>query len=810
TGAVVLFRTRRWLRDVWNTENGPIHALLLTEAFAWILFRYLATGKRIAHIPTLFLEVVFVLFFVLLYWSFALFVARLATLLFGADPGATLERVAVSMSTFLLLPILALTPVPPPSAIVLALMVSIFTISQLRSRVSAVILRTLLAWVAIPVLLFVLSYAASGARTQWIDLFHRGESIGPASDYLRGKAPYRDVFVLHGMLEDGLLDAWLMEIFGRRVEVAATRAIVVSALTIPALWCLGVVLFESLPLAAVVALVSFMTYLENQRALLEIVVVALIIAGIRANGRIRIALAGVVASIALFFSLEIGIYSILAGATSLVLLRRNQLLPFLLGAIAGAAPFGLYLAARGTFGDFLTTSFVTVPRIIDATWSIPFPDLASWMQSDLTLPAIAGFILSQRIGYVLNPIVIGIALSYLLARWIRKPVTALDEALIVVALFALVTQRSALGRADFGHQYFSAFLVVPLLIALLVVAARQLAAIWRWGPRGAQALVVAISLVALPALFVSLWIPDLVNARLDSMIGFRIRRALNEPAGEVTRNRIGAVGTEIMRLTPPDAPIFDFSNQPAFYFFAARPNPTRFYQIPIASPLPFQIEAIRDLETAKPRVVLRRSPEGYDRFDGVENDLRAPALAAYLDDHYRFAKKVHGVELWTRVTGRRFELQRYVRAHRLPDSTTRLAREWSIFPAVGSLAGAAGAYWRSNLVIHNPHGESIALRLRYISTRGAFEKRLTIPPSFVAHYPDVVQGLFNASGSRGTLRIEHPVDRKPIMTVKTYDSSRMGRGTIERPLSLREAATAGTARDELTLAGVNGVGGNRL
>ena len=69
--------------------------------------------------------------------------------------------------------------------------------------------------------------------------------------------------------------------------------------------------------------------------------------------------------------------------------------------------------------------------------------------------------------------------------------------------------------------------------------------------------------------------------------------------------RVGSVGFHVAELTPEGAPIFDFSNQPAFYFFFDRPNPTRFYQIPIMSPPEFQREAIADLERAKPPLVIR-------------------------------------------------------------------------------------------------------------------------------------------------------------------------------------------------------------
>ena len=107
----------------------------------------------------------------------------------------------------------------------------------------------LAAYVLIPALIWVVSYASSSHLSQWIDLFHRGEAVGPASDYLRGKVPYRDVFVLHGLLEDGLLDAWLMQIFGRSLDVAIMRPVVLASLLAPLLWYLGLAIFQSIPLA---------------------------------------------------------------------------------------------------------------------------------------------------------------------------------------------------------------------------------------------------------------------------------------------------------------------------------------------------------------------------------------------------------------------------------------------------------------------------------------------------------------------------------------------------------------------------------
>ena len=77
-------------------------------------------------------------------------------------------------------------------------------------------------------------------------------------------------------------------------------------------------------------------------------------------------------------------------------------------------------------------------------------------------------------------------------------------------------------------------------------------------------------------------------------------RLHREPHAEEVAYRIAAVSEEVRKLTRRAEPIFDFSNQPAFYFFCARPNPTRFYQIPILLPPAFQRETIVALERTAP------------------------------------------------------------------------------------------------------------------------------------------------------------------------------------------------------------------
>jgi hypothetical protein len=128
----------------------------------------------------------------------------------------------------------------PRTIVTVTLVVCAILIARIRRPVAAWTAWKLAAYAILPALIYLVSYASTAQLSQWIDLFHRGETIGPASDYLRGKVPYRDVFVLHGMLEDGLLDSWLMQLFGRSLDVAIARSVIVGAFLAVSLWFLGI------------------------------------------------------------------------------------------------------------------------------------------------------------------------------------------------------------------------------------------------------------------------------------------------------------------------------------------------------------------------------------------------------------------------------------------------------------------------------------------------------------------------------------------------------------------------------------------
>ena len=819
---LAFWRTRLWFRRLFREELRPYHALLFAEAVSWLFFRYIVVSRPIAHTPTLFLEIVFVAMFLGFFWAAAIVIARLAELNFGSDFDETFRRITTAALPLVVLPFLSAVWIGLPSprtfmlvTLLLCVLLAL-RIRPLRPRAAW----NLAAFVVIPALIYLFSFASTAHLSQWIDLFHRGESIGPASDYLRGKVPFRDVFALHGMLEDGQLDAWLMQLFGRSLEVAVWRTVILGAFLGVAIWYLGLAVFGSIPLALVCVAMGSWTTAENNRTFFQVAVVALYWQALRKGSRSAAVFSGIFAGIALFFSYEIGLYSIAGAVGSAVLIaiasRRapwsgfaplRALGFFLAGLVIGTAPFALYLAMRGGFADFVVTSFVTIPSIIDDVWSLPFPDLVTPIRKNYALEAIADFVLREKFHLILSPLVLAIASVYLLQRWLRRRLDTFDYALLVMTVFALIAQRTAFGRVSFQHQYFAAFLIGPLMVVLGVLLIRQLHTLWIGGSEGTRAFVALLVLASLPLLAVLFWIPHLVTIRLHDFTRYwgRVLAVDPDPRAEHVNARIAEVSKSIGELTKAGEPIFDFSNQPAFYFFADRPNPTRFYQVPILSPRSFQHETITALEKAKPKVVLRRSPELFDQFDGVTNDLRAQAVSGYLDDTYQFHKSDRGVEIWTRRTDARPRpIAEYLKRIRLPDKKELLnaGHTRKVFPVVGNVWGVAGSHWQSELTMHNPSVEPLRVKLRYVTGHRGTDRHITLGPRQTLRWPDVVGTLFNGKDTIGALWVEHREGQSLVAIVKTSDVAHKTRATLVHPLSMRDSANAYVDNNELAIIGI--------
>ena len=129
----------------------------------------------------------------------------------------------------------------------------------------------------------------------------------------------------------------------------------------------------------------------------------------------------------------------------------------------------------------------------------------------------------------------------------------------------------------------------------------------------------------------------------------RVGRILTPPS---QAKEIEGVVTYIQENTAPTEPIFDLSNQGAYYFLADRPNPTRYPLVVYASPEPLQKEVIADLEQAKPKYVIFTTGSSWGNApDGISTVDRVPLVTAYIRSNYETDVKIGSVSIWKRRSG---------------------------------------------------------------------------------------------------------------------------------------------------------------
>ncbi|MBW3563216.1 MAG: hypothetical protein KY459_00645 [Acidobacteria bacterium] len=763
--------------------------LIIAECAALLIARYLVVGRRIAHMDSLLLETILVGLLIAVGLAIVILAGDLIAARRESEAGAVRQAIAAGAAPLLLLAPAALWPDHFPMLAFAIGVVAIALTAALiirRVEVSERFGVAVLVWFAVPLLLAVVTYGSVADPNGWIDLFHRGESLGPASDYLAGDRPYADVFPLHGLLEDGLLDAFLMSIFGRSIDVAIYRMFLLSAMMIPAVWLLSWWAFRSVPLALAAAALTMLVAADNQRAVLEIFAAAFLLKGLAEDRWRLVAMGGIVGGIDLFFSLETGLYVLGGGLLAIAIgslitreakvgVRRAGI--FIVGYLAGMSPFIFYLAMRGVVGDFFEVSFIRIPSIIDAAWSLPVPDVGPWLVSaagDKTL-----FQYAWHLRYILNPFVIAAGLFAIILMVIRRtPQTRIGLAIVVLTAFSLISQRSALGRADFQHQWFSAFLIGPLLIALLIYWTRA----WE-GRDPSDRFVARLIAIMFALLFVGvLWAPGLIRNRLDGLIAYGARLVGELPTAQLIENRerTRAVTAAIRSHTAEDDAIFDFSNQPVFYFLADRRNPTRYFQVPLMSPPDAQREVIDDLHSEPPALVLMTSPERYDRFDEVSNARRAPEVARWIRSRYRWKETVHGIELWTK----RAIPIRVASNERAADPDRGSS---SVFPNAGAGPGVGELRWETDLLLVNRHKKLASVELRYLSGKEVYSRIVDVDPESHREFRDVTTGLLGAPPSTGPLTVRYLTEARPEVRLRSR-SSRGGRSQWFQGLDQADAA----------------------
>jgi hypothetical protein len=508
------------------------------------------------------------------------------------------------------------------------------------------LLRSLMVAVLLPGSVTVLSAAAQMRSWSIADLFENGHALLPASEYLRGELPYRDVIPGHGLVADGLLQAAGLKVFGDDYRGLHRTEMLVGAFFWPSLYALAYVATGG-PAAAFGALLlsnlSFPQYFFLRVLPSFWILTVAILASRRGDRRLWFA-CGALIPLALLVAVEFAAYA--AGAALVAVWvsrgpRWKQLASFVAGGVTSAALIALAFAALGVLREFLRTTFLYLPTLMPA-YGIPLvrPRLPS-----LSLGGLIAFLADPTAFLYAFVAVAILALGAVLPR--GAGVNDRARAALPILAWVVFAMVSVVERRHVRYPMF----LVPLGLVLLALWVRG--ARWR-SPRGLAAAAGLLLVVVLwhPWGFVRGLAASLENPREPPGLATfdrprRARGALFPPA-DASLVRATSSLIEQARLAPDDTWL-DFANAPGLHYLFDRDCPIRYYEVPFYESPAAQAEVIAAV-ASNPRVraVLVRSGLPSDPIDGVPNAARAPRVAKYLELNFEPFLKQEGVEFWLR------------------------------------------------------------------------------------------------------------------------------------------------------------------
>lgn len=473
------------------------------------------------------------------------------------------------------------------------------------------------------------------------NFFEYGHALLPASEYLRGELPYRDILPAHGLVEDGGFDALVFA----TGEVNAGRALktraVVGTLTGMALYALAWAVTGSPHAAMLAVMLSLMTgaFAPAVRLLPAIVTLAWIAAAVRWRRPRFFAYAAFGSVVCGATSLDFGAYTFLTLLVALLrippAIRGLSLRRAAAGLAAGVIPLFLGLAVFGVFDDFLRGTFIEVLSVGPAYTLELFEAPAALSERRFFPEVLAATLQPGVFLYIAWPVLAVVAGAMLTRRQPRR-----REPLVLLAFWAVAT---GVSYAERHHLYF-AMAVMVLIVAGIVSLLRSRSAL-------AVPAIVAAFVLANPTTHLS-------------VIG--VNRTTRGPAAEwveirdVPRARgaywhvsdataVASVNKYLTLSMKPDETFFDFANSGALYFLFRRDCPIREYEVAFYQSEAQQREIIRRIES-NPKVraaLVSTTPHGRITVD-VPNAWRAPLVQQYLEENFEPDFEEGEIAFWRR------------------------------------------------------------------------------------------------------------------------------------------------------------------
>ena len=468
-----------------------------------------------------------------------------------------------------------------------------------------------------------------------VNYFEDGHALLPASEYLRGERPYRDILPAHGLIEDGFFDYVVFQTgdvtVGRTLKVRE----VAGTLTAVALYVLAWAVTGSPYAALLTTILAIMAgvFSPTIRVLPAIATLALTAGAARWRRPAWFALAGAGVVVCGATSLDYGAYTFLTLVVAVLrarTLRASAMRWTAIGVAAAVVPLFLGFAVLGVLGDFVRSTFFEIPAVAPA-YTLDFFTPPQALLERPFFPEALSLLLDRSAGAYVVWAAIAVFVGVVIARrWPRR-----FEPLVLVGVWSVLT---GISYAERHHLYFRMSALV--MFAGWIVRAQR------------RFLLLAVAVV-------------LANPTTHLAV-LAINRAARGPAPEWVEIKdipraagaywhvsdaraIASVKKYIDLSLKPDETFLDFTNSGILYFVFRRDSPIRQYEVAFFQTEDQQREVIRRIESnPKVRAVaVTTSPHGRITVD-VPNAWRAPLVQQYIETHFEPDFEEGEIAFWRR------------------------------------------------------------------------------------------------------------------------------------------------------------------
>jgi len=582
--------------------------------------------------------------------------------------------------------------------------------------------RRILNYVIIPSIIYAIFYGGGNIHGG-IDVFHEGERLAPLNSALRGEIPYRGVYLQHGLFYNFYRPLIAGKLFGPSLASDRLLGHILDPLGHVGFYLFALQILKSrLSIFLLLWILSsgvseeFMFWNTSRRmaytagrlsfGYFSLAMLALYIKrgniitinSIHKKGKYLALfplITGILSMIAIFYSLEIGLYTTMSCLLSLIIFGilhqfsysgqalgkiKDGFRPFviyIIGLLAVFIPISIYLAVYGAFDDMIANSYIQI-RYQSTIWGLRFPQLFPELAKIKSIEGMMAFIISGTFAWYMPILVYLISLTYLAYQTVTFRLLKMKSniVLLFLTITGIVFFRTMLGRSDGTHLYGMAFawilgmyFIESLFIKIWKDFGMDFDVSVTWHSHKAMSTsfhpfaVIAIRsfvIIILVLYAVSVYNPINTAKQLSSIVSgygsfdrYNIKPplerigAINIPSEQASQ--INALVNYIQSNTKPDETIFDFSNQGAYYFFSDRPSATRYHQVCYASINSMQNEVVYDLERHKTRLIIFSNSSWMDSIDGVSNLDRHKIIANYIKEKYKESAKIGTATIYIRA-----------------------------------------------------------------------------------------------------------------------------------------------------------------